>query len=247
MPSSCSWRTGGPHVAPSGRIQVLSQLVEDHQPGSVEQGEHQKQPLPFPAAQRAERRPAPTGQPELLKQLAAVTGAAGAEQLHRLGHPQPVRQRRVLQLAAHHRPQRLGLRSRVVAEHPDGPGVRLAQSLDAFDRRGLARPVGADQPDDLARRDVEVQPVHHHGVAVRLAQTSRGHYLRFVHAPIVPPAPTLARQPPARTPPLPQGGQRQLRPGLAARSGCARTLLQRRCRCTLAAGSCRSRARRSVV
>ena len=35
--------------------------------------------------------------------------------------------------------------------------------------------------------------------------------------------------------------------GRAARSGCARTLPRRRCRCTLAAGSCRSRARRPVV
>jgi hypothetical protein len=35
--------------------------------------------------------------------------------------------------------------------------------------------------------------------------------------------------------------------GRAARSGCARTLPRRRCRCTLAPGSCRSRARRPVV
>src|SRR4029453_9003938 len=35
--------------------------------------------------------------------------------------------------------------------------------------------------------------------------------------------------------------------GRAARSGCARTPPRRRCRCTLAAGSCRSRARRPVV
>ena len=34
--------------------------------------------------------------------------------------------------------------------------------------------------------------------------------------------------------------------GRAARSGCARTLPRRRCKCTLAVGSCRSRGRRRV-
>jgi hypothetical protein len=117
----------------------------------------------------ADRRPPPLRQAEPRQQFAAVAGPRGAEQFERLGHPQPVRQRRVLELAADQRPQFAGLRDRVVTEHPQDPGVRLTQPLDAFDRRGLPGTVGADQPDNLSGGDVEVQTVHHYSAAVRLA------------------------------------------------------------------------------
>ena len=95
-------------------------------------------------------------QPELLKQLAAVAGTARAEQVECLGHPQPVRQRGILELAAHQWPQLPGLGHRVEAEYPQLPGIGLAQPLDALDWRGLASAVGADQADDLTSGDVEV-------------------------------------------------------------------------------------------
>ena len=158
-----------PHAAPRGRVQALGQLVQDHQPRPVEQGEDEEKPLSLPAAQRREHRPAPLRQPELLEQLAAVPGAHRAEQVERLGHPQPVRQRGGLELAAHQRPQLLGLRHRVEAEHPQPPGIGFAQPLDALDGRRLAGAVGADQADDLTGGDVEVQSVHHQPGPVRLA------------------------------------------------------------------------------
>src|SRR5947199_234584 len=83
---------------------------------------------------------------------AAGAGPRRAEQLERLAHPQPVRQRGLLELAAYQRPQLGGLRRRVEAEHAQPPGVGLAQPLDAFDGGRLAGPVSADQSDDLAGR-----------------------------------------------------------------------------------------------
>ena len=74
VPSLAQLAHGRPHVAACRRVQALGQLVEDHQPRAVDQGEHQEQPLALPAAERGERRAAPLGQPELLEQLAAVAG-----------------------------------------------------------------------------------------------------------------------------------------------------------------------------
>src|SRR5580704_15623892 len=107
----------------------------------------------------------------------------------------------MLKLAAHQRPQLLGLRHRVEAEHPQLPAVRLAQPLDALDSRRLPGAVGADQADDLTGGDVEVQPVHHHSGSVRLAQTAHGHYLWLTHATIVP-IPSRQRVRPRVEPPL---------------------------------------------
>src|SRR5437868_2365568 len=84
-------------------------------------------------------------------------------------HPEPVGQRGRLELAAHQRPELLGLRHRVEAEHPQPPVIGLAQPLDALHGRRLAGAVGADQADDLTGGDVEVKSVHHHPGPVRLA------------------------------------------------------------------------------
>ena len=75
-------------------------------------------------SRRRSRRLAPCGQAELVQQLGAAVGARGSEQLQRLGHPEPVRQRRVLQLAAYKWPQPLRLAHRVMAENAQRPGTR---------------------------------------------------------------------------------------------------------------------------
>ena len=48
--------------------------------------------------------------------------------------------------------------------------VRAAQALEDLDRRGLARAVRPEQPEDLARGDVEIDPVDGDQVAVALDQ-----------------------------------------------------------------------------
>jgi hypothetical protein len=169
VPPECSWRTASQTPRRAAGIQALGQLVEYHQPRPVEQRQDQEQPLPLTPAERGERRAAPLRQPELLEQLAAGPGARGGEQVDRLGHPQPVRQRRVLQLAADQRPQLRGRGRGVVAEHGQRAGVRPPQSLDALDGCRLAGPVRAGQADDLAGADIEVQAVDHDPGPVRFA------------------------------------------------------------------------------
>jgi len=164
-----------PHAAAGGRVEALGQLVEDHQAGPVEQREHQEQALPLSPAERGERRPAPLRQPEPPEQLTAVLRPQGGEQLDRLGHPEPVRQRGVLQLAADERPQLRGLGDGVVAQHAKAAGVRPAEPLDALDCGRLPGTVRARQADDLAGADIEVQAVHDDPGPVRFAQTADGH------------------------------------------------------------------------
>ena len=58
----------------------------------------------------------------------------------------------------------------VDAEDHRLPAVRAAQALEDLDRRGLARTVRPEQPEDLARGDVEIDPVDGDQVAVALDQ-----------------------------------------------------------------------------
>ncbi len=92
-----------------------------------------------------------------------------------------------------------GLGHRVEAEHAERAGVRLAQALQAFHRRCLAGPVRADQPHDLAERDIEVEIVHDHSVPVGLAQTSDGHYIGVSHVGNASGRAPAAHQPASRT------------------------------------------------
>src|SRR5690606_33289128 len=48
----------------------------------------------------------------------------------------------------------------VRAVEEDPPGGRLQHAADQVEAGGLAGPVGADQAADLARSDVEREPVH---------------------------------------------------------------------------------------
>ena len=109
-----------PDLAPGGRVEALGELVEDHQPGPVEQRQHQEQPLPLAAAQARERGPASVRQPELLQQPVTVGRPATGEQVDRLGDPEPVRQAGALQLAADLLSQPVGVPDRVQAQAP-GP------------------------------------------------------------------------------------------------------------------------------
>ena len=93
MPSLPELVHGRPDVAPGGRVQALGQLIEDHKARAVHQCQHEEQPLALTATERAERRTASLGQPELFDQLVSITSA---EQAHRLADAQAVRQGRAL-------------------------------------------------------------------------------------------------------------------------------------------------------
>jgi len=125
--------------------------------------------LQFPAAERAVPRPAPLAQPELLQQPGAVTGPQEGEQIKGLGRPQPVRQRRILQLAAGERPQPRSPGDGAVAEHTEHAAIWPAQPLGTLDGCRLPGTVGVGQADDLTALDIEVQPVGDDPGPARLA------------------------------------------------------------------------------
>jgi len=55
------------------------------------------------------------------------------------------------------------------AEHLHAAAVRVGEAEQQAQRGGLARPVGAEQAEALARLDGEVDARHHFDVAVTLA------------------------------------------------------------------------------
>ena len=65
-------------------------------------------------------------------------------------------------------------------KHRDRAGRDGQQRGDAADRGGLARAVGAEQAEDLARRDLEVEPVDRDGLPEGLPQPDAAH--RRAHA-----------------------------------------------------------------
>ena len=73
-----------------------------------------------------------------------------AVQLERLAHAEALGQLAVLKLGPEPLPQLAAVADRVQAEHADRAAVRGAQPFDALDRGGLARTVGAEDPEDLA-------------------------------------------------------------------------------------------------
>ena len=75
---------------------------------------------------------------------------------------------------------RAALRARVEAEHGDVAGVALAVALEDLDRRRLAGAVRAEQAEDLAGRDLEVDPAHRLDAVVRLAQADHGDGTRHI-------------------------------------------------------------------
>ncbi len=62
----------------------------------------------------------------------------------------------------------------VGAEHLDAAAVPSAVALEDLDGRRLARAVRAEEAEDLAALDVEVDPAHRLERAVRLAQAADG-------------------------------------------------------------------------
>src|SRR5215831_13125979 len=68
-----------------------------------------------------------------------------------------------------------------MAEHAQDASIRPAQPLDTLHRRRLACAIGTDQAHDLTSGDGETHTVHHSPFPVRLAQTSHGHHITFIH------------------------------------------------------------------
>src|SRR5690606_20945897 len=125
------------------------------------------------------------GDAQRLQQLLRIgrVGVERGEQLHRLTHPQLVRQLALLQLSAELACHTRAIGTRVHSEHRHLPPVRHPQAFDALDGGRLARAVGAEDAEDLALLDGERHVVDRYFVAVAFVQPL---YFDYRH---IPPSP----------------------------------------------------------
>ena len=159
-----------PHVAAGERVEALGELVEEHHLRLVEQGQRDEQPLPLPSRQRSETRPPQPGEFPRLQQPVGRVSVAVTEQPHRLVDPQPVGQRRRLQLTADQRPQPRPVGQRIQAEYPHPAAVGSTQTLQTLHRRRLTRPVDTEDPEDLTLAHREPNIVDRQMSAIPLHQ-----------------------------------------------------------------------------
>ena len=86
-----------------------------------------------------------------------------------LADAHPLGQVRVLELAPDTGSERAPLPCGIAPEEPDRPGIRTAEPLGALDHRRLAGAVQAEDAEDLAFGDRQVDAVDRDDVAVPLA------------------------------------------------------------------------------
>lgn len=117
--------------------------VEEDQPGIVDEGQRDEEPLLLPAGEVGEGALALLLQPPAGQQRVDVDriGGKGCEQPQRLAHLHPSRQRGRLQLRADQLPQLVRLRLRVQPQYAQRPAVRLARALETLNGRRLAGPI----------------------------------------------------------------------------------------------------------
>src|SRR2546425_8895501 len=154
------------------RIEPGGQLVEEHDVGVVDQGQHDEQPLLLTAGQRHEPGVSLVGEPELLEQPIAIRRPPPIQrrpEIDRLPHLDPLLQLRLLELHADAILQFVDVAERIEPEHRDSAAIGHAQSLDALQRGRLAGAVRSDQSEDLAIVDLERHLIDRDRLAVGLA------------------------------------------------------------------------------
>ncbi len=166
-----------PDGVPGLRVETGGQLVQEDQLRVRQERQGDEQALLLPAGQFREGGVAFLLQPQLGEQFLPV-GRFGVErgvQVERLPDLHPVRQVGLLQLHPGAFAQDVALALRVHAQDADRPLVRFAQAFQAFDGGGLAGPVRADHPEDLAFLYLERDIIHGDGCAVDFAQSFNLH------------------------------------------------------------------------
>ena len=155
------------------RVEPGGQLVEEHDLRIVDERQRDEQPLLLAARERHE--------PARLRFSVRPSWSSSSSPFDRarverrpeidgLPHLDALLQLRFLQLDADAVLERVRVLARVEPQDRDGAAVGLAEALDALHRRGLARAVRADQPEDLALEHVERHVVDRDGRAVGFAQ-----------------------------------------------------------------------------
>ena len=111
------------------------------------------------------------GQVERIHDLVGRQGSRveAGEELDELLDRELRKERRRLELDADARLDPLRMPGHVLAEDGQASGVRRPEALEHLDRRRLAGPVRAEEPEDLAPPDLEADAIDSPDVAIRLA------------------------------------------------------------------------------
>src|SRR3954452_17417511 len=163
-----------PRRAPRRRVEAGGRLVEEDQLGVADEREREVQPAQLAAAQRPRVRVGLLGQAGERQDLVDVARPrieAGPVR-DRLAHGDVAAHAGALQHDAHPPAQLLRALLGVLAEDGDDAARPRPVALEDLDRRRLARAVGAEQAEDLAERDLEVDAAHGVMVAVALVQVA---------------------------------------------------------------------------
>ena len=146
-----------PQVAPRHRIDPGRRLIEEDQPGLVQQGTGQGQPLLPPAGERVRRASPGAAQAHPIDQLLLAMPRTGRRQpvdarveVEVLLRRQVLVEGELLRHVPDPRAHGLRIAHRVMAQHPGRSRCQRDQPAEGADQRGLARPVGPEQAEDLA-------------------------------------------------------------------------------------------------
>src|SRR3954452_4831068 len=163
-----------PRRAASGGVEAGRRLVEEDQLGVADEGEREVEAAELAAAERPRVRIGLLAEARELDHLVYVArgGVEASPMRDRLAHRDVPVHARALEHDAHPLAQLVGALLGVVAEHGHDAARPRPVALEDLGRRRLPRAVRAEQPEDLARRDLEVDPADGVMVAVALVQVA---------------------------------------------------------------------------
>ena len=163
------------HLGDLVRVEPGGGLVKDQDLGVVQQGGREAHTLAIALGKLAERAGQDRLDGALLHHASQADGASARVETAHVGHEVEVLlgqhvevERSVLGQVADSLLDLERVAHDVETGHRRGAGSREQVADDDLDRRGLARPVGAEQADHLALGDREGDPLQGPGLAVSL-------------------------------------------------------------------------------
>jgi hypothetical protein len=161
-----------PGLPPGRGVEAGGRLIQEEQLGIADQGQgHVEAPL-LPTRERRGAGVGLLAQPDQVHRLVDVPGGGvvAGVLLHRLARRQLGDQTGLLEDEAHAVPPCPVRPLRVDAEHAHLPRVARPVALEDLDGGGLAGAIRAQEGEDLARADLEIDPPHRLQAVVGLAQ-----------------------------------------------------------------------------
>ncbi len=168
-----------PEHSAATRVESGGRLVQEHDAGPSHERHGQVEPAYHPPRIGGHRSTRRVGQLEALQQFGRSLSACGAPEMVQVRHERQVLPTgeqlvdgRELPGDPDGRPDRLGVSGHVMAGDGGPPSVGRQQGGEDPHRRGLARPVRADQAQHGPLGDRQVQPVNRYLVPEGLPQAN---------------------------------------------------------------------------